>query len=283
VRQPKTADLTGRVVAITGGARGIGLATATACLAAGAKVAIGDLDGELARSEAARLGAFGTPLDVTDPASFAHFLDEVEQTLGPVDVLINNAGIMPLGPLAQEPDVVTQRIVAVNLGGALNGTKAAARRMVPRGSGQIINVASAVGRFAVANAATYSATKYAVIGLTEAMRAELRGTGVTVSVILPAITNTELAAGVADPSGSQPITEPAEVAEAILGVIRKPRFETWVPRSNQRAFKVLQMLPRGVIERAAAKSGAADILATPDTEQRAAYEARARVENSPRS
>src|SRR5881227_921322 len=93
-------SLAGKVVAITGGARGIGRATAAALVAQGARVAIGDIDAPFAERTAQELrgGTIGLPLDVTDRASFAGFLDRTEAALGPLDVLVNNAGIMPIGP-----------------------------------------------------------------------------------------------------------------------------------------------------------------------------------------
>src|SRR2546423_9095827 len=106
-------SLAGQVVAITGGARGIGRATAAALIAQGSRVAIGDIEGELAKHTARELGTdtIGLPLDVTDRASFEAFLDEVERRLGSLDVLINNAGIMPLGPFVQESDATARRMV----------------------------------------------------------------------------------------------------------------------------------------------------------------------------
>src|SRR5918998_3692180 len=103
-RQPHR-PLTGRVVAVTGGARGLGLAMAEALAARGARLALGDLDAELAAAEAAKLpgGAVGLELDVTDPASFKNFLEEAERRLGPLDVLVNNPGIMVVAPFLEEP------------------------------------------------------------------------------------------------------------------------------------------------------------------------------------
>ena len=99
-------SLNGQVVAITGGARGIGRATAAALIAQGARVGIGDIDAPLAEKTATELGGgtIGLPLDVTDRTSFTAFLDEVERQLGPLDVLVNNAGIMPIGPFVEETD-----------------------------------------------------------------------------------------------------------------------------------------------------------------------------------
>src|SRR6516165_2203397 len=105
--------LAGRVVAITGGARGIGRATAAALIAQGARVAIGDIEAPLAERTATELGSgtIGLALDVTDASSFEAFLDEVENGLGPLDVLINNAGIMPIGPFVEETDATAARMI----------------------------------------------------------------------------------------------------------------------------------------------------------------------------
>src|SRR3954451_17712834 len=106
-------SLVGKVVAITGGARGIGRATAAALITQGARVAIGDIEAQRAEHPAEELGSgtVGLPLDVTDRASFDGFLREVESRLGPLDVLINNAGIMPIGPFVEEADATAQRMI----------------------------------------------------------------------------------------------------------------------------------------------------------------------------
>ena len=267
----------GTVVAITGGARGIGLATARALVDRGAKVAIGDLDGALAKEVAAGLGphAIGTDLDVTSRDSFAAFLDLAAVEFGRVDVLVNNAGIMPLGHIAAEPDSVTRRIVDVNLHGVITGTKLAIEHMLPRRHGHIVNVSSGVGRVALPGAATYSATKHAVVGFSEATRAELRDGGIDVSVVLPLIVNTELGAGVHAVRGQRTV-EATDVADAIVGVIVSPRFETWVPRSGLRLYRAMSLMPRSWSEAVGRAVGAADALSNTDNRAREAYEARAR-------
>jgi len=190
-------SVSGKVVVITGGARGIGLATATALHLLGAKVAIGDVDEPAVKQAGANLGldVCGS-LDVTDHDSFGSFLDEVERRLGPIDVLVNNAGILPIGRLIDEPDALTRRALAVNVYGVILGTKIAARRMLARRSGHIINVASVNSETPSPGVATYCATKHAVLGFTNSVRAEHRGTGVHYSAVLPAMTNTEMIAGV---------------------------------------------------------------------------------------
>ena len=123
-----------KVVAITGGARGIGRATAAALIAQGARIAIGDIEASLAERTAQELGngTIGLALDVTDRASFATFLDEVEGRLGPLDVLINNAGIMPIGSFVDESDATAKRMIDINLSGVIFGSKLALERFLPR-------------------------------------------------------------------------------------------------------------------------------------------------------
>ena len=185
-KEPRS--LTGKVAVVTGGGRGIGKALAAALAREGALVAIGDVDGEAAERSAAELGAAvtGLPLDVTDLPGYSAFLDEVERRLGPIDVLVNNAGIMPVTPLVDEAEASITRQLEINLRAVIHGTQEAAKRMRPRGTGHIVNVASMAGRTGFPNLATYSATKHGVVGLSEAMHFELRGTGVEVSVVMPA-------------------------------------------------------------------------------------------------
>ncbi len=134
-KQPRI--LAGQTAAITGAARGIGRATAEAFLRQGMKVAIGDVDAEAARQTAADLGpsAVALPLDVTDRESFSQFIDEAERQLGPLDVLVNNAGIMPLGRFVDEDDATALRMIDINVHGVIFGMKLALPRMVAARSG----------------------------------------------------------------------------------------------------------------------------------------------------
>ena len=186
-------SVSGQVVAITGGAQGIGKSTAAALVRRGARVAIGDLNRELAEKTATELGGncVAFELDVTSRPSFEAFLDAAEAELGPVDVVINNAGIMPLNMLSDEPDEIAKLQIDINLHGVIFGTKIAIARMVPRAKGHIVNIASQAGKAGFPGGATYCATKHAVVGLSEAARLELRDTGVEVSVVMPAVVNTE--------------------------------------------------------------------------------------------
>jgi NADP-dependent 3-hydroxy acid dehydrogenase YdfG len=269
-------SLSGRVVAITGGARGIGQATGEALARRGARIAIGDLDLELAEKTAEQLGggAIALRLDVTDRESFEAFLEETERQLGPLDVLVNNAGIMPIGRFADEDDATAERMVDINVHGVIFGTKLAIARMEPRGTGHIVNIASQAGKAGFPGGATYCATKHAVVGLSEAVRAELDGTGVEVSCVMPGVVNTELASGLVEARGVKNL-DPQDVAEAIVDAVETGRFEVWVPRSTKAIATVMNVLPRRGREAIARALRADQVLAAADPSARAAYEDRA--------
>ncbi|MEU7766293.1 SDR family oxidoreductase [Nocardia sp. NPDC049190] len=267
----------GKVVVITGGARGIGLATATALQALGARIAIGDIDEATAKeSGTARGFEFCGKLDVADPSSFGNFLDEVERTLGPVDVLINNAGIMPTGKLVDEPDQLTRRILDINIFGVILGSKLGLSRMLPRGSGHIINIASLAGETHVPGLATYNASKHAVLGFTDTLREEYRGTGVHFSSVLPTLTNTELGSGVTAPALLR-AAEPEEVAAAVVKLIISPKSKVRVTALAGFISRVVGLLPEAVGDRVGRALGSGHVfLDDVDAEKRKAYEERAR-------
>ena len=238
-------SLAGDVVAITGGARGIGRATAAALIAQGARVAIGDIDVALAERTAQELGSgtVGLPLDVTNRTSFATFLDEVENRLGALDVLINNAGIMPIGSFAQETDATAIRMIDINLHGVIYGSKLALERFIPRNRGHIVQIASIAGKMGFPGGATYCATKHAVVGLSESIRAELQGTNIELSVVMPVVVNTELGSGLAQTRGFKPV-QPEDVADAIVEALQTGRFEVYVPKSIGSMVRLAALTPR---------------------------------------
>jgi NAD(P)-dependent dehydrogenase (short-subunit alcohol dehydrogenase family) len=273
-KQPR--PLTGRVVAITGGARGIGRTTAEALVREGALVAIGDLDGELTERVAGEIGAgtAGLALDVTNRESFLQFLDEVEERLGPLDVLINNAGIMPLGDFAEEDDATTMRIIDINLHGVLTGTKLAIRRMRPRRTGHIVNVASMAGKISPANGATYTASKHAVVGLTESVAMENVDYGIEFSIVMPVVVRTELGSGLKETRGVKSVG-PEAVAEAIVEALKFPRRDVYVPREVGFIHKATYPLPHRAQLAIARAMKSENILKDVDHGARAAYEERA--------
>lgn len=219
----------GRVVAVTGGARGIGLAIATALTAQGARVALGDLDEPLARQRAAELGAAGAQLDVTDAESFADFLSWVERELGPVDVLVNNAGVAIPGNYTETSAAEHDLQISVNLVGVENGMRLVLPGMLARGRGHVVNLASAAGLIPAPRAAIYSATKHAIVALTQAVRCELHGTGVHVTAVLPTAVRTEMAAGLV--LRGLPQVDPDVVARRVLRALtaRRPPATVMIP------------------------------------------------------
>ena len=268
-------SLNGHVVAITGGARGIGRATATALIAQGARVAIGDIDAPLAEKTAAELGSgtIGLPLDVTDRGSFAGFLDEVERQLGPLDVLVNNAGIMPVGPFIAETDDAARRLVDINVHGVIIGSKLAIERFLPRGRGHIVQLASIAGKNGFPGGVSYCATKHAVVGLTEALRSELRGTGIEMHQVLPIGVNTELYSGVSAARGF-PTAEPVDVANTIVELLQTGKFELYVPRTAGVLSRAQALMPRRVVDALVRWTKGDRVLMGADPGARAAYEAR---------
>jgi NADP-dependent 3-hydroxy acid dehydrogenase YdfG len=273
-KQPRV--LSGQVVAITGGARGIGKETARALVAQGMKVAIGDLDLAATEQTAAELGpnVKGYALNVTDRESFTAFLDGAEADLGPVDVLVNNAGIMQIGPFLEEDDLTAHRQVDINVHGVLYGMKIILPRMVARGRGHLVNIASSAGKGGFPGGATYCGTKHFVVGASEAVRGELRGTGVEVSCVMPGVVNTELAAGLKEARGVKNV-QPQDVAEAIVEALQVPRFDVFVPKTIGPIMSVMGLVPRRGREALVRAMKADQVLAAADPSARRAYELRA--------
>jgi NAD(P)-dependent dehydrogenase (short-subunit alcohol dehydrogenase family) len=268
-------SLAGRVVAITGGARGIGRATAAALIARGARVAIGDIDGPLAERTAAELGggALGLPLDVTNRASFVAFLDQVEDRLGPLDVLINNAGIMPVGPFLEESDPTAKRMIDINVHGVIFGSKLALERFAARRRGHLVNIASVAGKAGSPHLATYCASKFAVVGLSEALRQEFGPSGIDISVVMPVGVNTELYSGFKPMRGFK-TPEPEEVAEAIVEALQTGRYEVYVPKRMNAVFRITGLLPWRAVDAIGNALGSRELMTQPDHAARAAYDAR---------
>jgi NADP-dependent 3-hydroxy acid dehydrogenase YdfG len=269
--------LTGQVAAITGGARGIGRATAQAFLREGMRVAIGDLDLVTAQKTARELGhgTIALELNVTERASVRAFVDAVEHQLGPIDVMVNNAGIMQVGHRVwEEDDATTLRMIDINVNGVMYGVKEVVPRMLTRGRGHVVNIASTAGKGGFPGGATYCGTKHYVVGLSEALRAELRDTGIEVSCVMPVVVNTELASGLVETRGVKHV-EPEDVAGEIVAALQEARFDVFVPRSVGAITKVMNLLPRGGREALSRAMKADQVLAHVDGDRRAAYELRA--------
>jgi NADP-dependent 3-hydroxy acid dehydrogenase YdfG len=227
VRYPPI-DLGRAVVVVTGGGRGIGRATGKAFAATGATVCLGDLDGDTAVAAAAELDGFGGVLDVTDRDSYQAFVDEVVARFGRIDVLVNNAGVMPLGAFLDEPDPISRATIDVNVWGLIHGMRLVLPGMVARGNGHVVNIASMAGKIPFPGMAVYNASKFAAVGLTAAVRRELRRSGVSVSAVLPSAVRTELSSGVRL-GGAMPTVDPEDIAAAVVRTCRTRRAETPVP------------------------------------------------------
>jgi short-subunit dehydrogenase len=232
------------MIAITGAARGIGAATAAEVVRRGGRVLLGDLDGEAVAAVAAGLGpaALSGPLDVTDDASYAQWL-----ALAEVDALVNNAGVMWVGPYDEEPEVAGRRMMDVNFWGVVRGTRLVLPAMRARRAGHVVTVASLASYIGPRGEATYGATKHAVHGWTKAVRAELTGSGVDFSLVMPAVVETELASGTS--SGSTARLTPEQVATAVADVLEKPRFEVFVPGRTSALVRLFTLLPQSARDR----------------------------------
>lgn len=238
-------NVTGKTVVITGAARGIGQATAEALLARGARVIIGDRDVDMLEQTVSRMSSRGQvsghPLDVTDRESFAAFLDKARADGGGhIDVLINNAGVMPVGRFLDQSQQAIRSAIEVNFYGVLNGCQLVLPEMVHRRSGHIVNIASLAGLVAVPGQVVYAGTKFAVVGLSTALADEYAPHGIAVSAVLPTFTNTELISGTT-PSFAQRPVQPAQVAAAVVKVLDKPKTQVTVPVWS-RTFSILAML-----------------------------------------
>ncbi|MDP9563279.1 MULTISPECIES: SDR family oxidoreductase [Rhizobium/Agrobacterium group] len=219
-----------KIVLITGASSGIGEATARELVAAGACVFIGARRGERLKALAEELGenAAWRELDVTDGAAFEAFAAAAEERFGRIDVLVNNAGVMPLSPLAALKRDEWKRMIDVNIHGVLNGIAAVLPRFIEQQDGHIINVASIAARIVMPTSSVYSATKHAVRAITEGLRQEhdlIRST-----LISPGTTATELGHDVTVPEIADMLEAsfktgltPDVIARAICYALEQPK------------------------------------------------------------
>lgn len=193
------AELRDHVAVVTGAAKGIGRATALLLAAEGAKIAACDtdsaaLDATLAECEALGARTLGAQVDVGDGEQLDAFAARVEADLGPTRVLVNNAGVGVSGGFFATEVTDWDWLLRVNLYGTIHGVRAFGPYLRRRRAGSIVNVASASGYCNLPSLSAYGTTKYAVVGLSEALRAELLPDGVTVSVVCPGLVATEILA-----------------------------------------------------------------------------------------
>ncbi len=269
-------DLERAVVAVTGGGRGIGRATARAFAERGARVAIGDLYLQAATDAAEEIGQATTPfqLDAGDRDSYGSFAAAVQEHLGPIDVLVNNAGIMPVGPLLDEPESVSVAQMNVNFWAHYYGLKLVAPGMVRRGRGHIVNVTSAAAKIHAAGLAMYCATKHAANALSRSAREELNGTGVTVTAVMPAAVKTQLTDGIPFGLDRFLMLDPESVARTIVGTLKARPALASTPRGLTLVLDVAQFVPEPVWLLARSLTGADRTLGPIDRDARREYDSR---------
>jgi len=242
--------LRGKTALVTGAARGIGLSIATELRRAGCHVALTDVDREAAQAAAEGLaGGEGRvlvlELDVCDGDAWRTVVAQVESELGPVDILVNNAGIMIVGHYLDVEESHERRQMDINVWGVLYGQRAVLPTMIRRQSGHIVNIASVAGRVGTPFAAVYSGSKFAVVGITEAVAMEVRDFGVHCTVVCPSLVETELISGTRRPRWPGVVT-PEQVAKATVSAIRTRKEVVFVPRSGRLSIVLPALLPRRI-------------------------------------
>ncbi len=240
-------SLKNAVTCVTGGGRGIGAATARALAAKGAMVVIGDVDLAVATDVARSIGAnaLAVKLDVADPVSFSAFIEAAKQ-FGPIDLLVNNAGIQRTGPFVEQTLESQHREIAINLGGVITGMRLVLPDMLARNRGHIVNISSMAGKMSVPGAAVYTASKFGVASLSRAVRSEIAGSKVTLTTILPSAVQTELTAGL-DIRGV-PKCSPEMVAKEIVASCKHGHDEVTLPRWLAPIGAVEHVLPERIGE-----------------------------------
>lgn len=225
-------ELAGKVVAISGASSGIGEATARVLAERGAQVVLGARRTEQLAEIAAGIAANGgkaryQALDVADPQSFEEFLAFTQREFGRVDVVVNNAGLMPLSPFEALKLDEWNRMIDVNIRGVLHGIAAGLPIMKRQGFGQFVNLSSIGGHAVYPTAGVYCATKYAVIAISEGLRQE--NSDIRVTVISPGVTRSELASTITDDGARAAMDEfrktaiePEAIARAIAFAIEQP-------------------------------------------------------------
>jgi len=231
-----TQKLTGKVAIVTGASSGIGEATAIALTAEGASVAIVARRGERLESLAKRISETGgkaLPIvaDVSDEAQTRKMVEEVKSELGRVDIIVNNAGVMLLGPIDGADTEEWRRMVNINVLGLMYATHAVLPTMKTQGSGHIVNISSVAGRTASANVGVYNATKWGVCAFSEALRQEVSKDKIRVTVIEPGAVATELATHITNPAVKERLSawvesmtplESEDIAAAIVYAVTQP-------------------------------------------------------------
>jgi all-trans-retinol dehydrogenase (NAD+) len=264
----RTMKLSGKRVLVTGAGHGLGRALALEFAGAGAAVVATDLDPARADAVAAEVRRFGGAaagyvLDVTAPDQVAAVRDRVRAEQGPVDVLVNNAGVVFGGPFLAVPLDRHLATVAVNLSGVLAVTHAFLPELLTRPAGRVVNVASAAAVLPLPLAASYAASKWAVLGFSDSLREELRAAGhrhVGVTAVCPTYIATGLFDG-ARPSRLTGLLTPEGVARSVRRAVERGSEFVMLPRTARLLYAVTGLLPRPAFARVCRWLGVADSMA----------------------
>ena len=269
-------ELDGRVAIITGGAGGQGAAAARLYAEHGAKVVIADITEAAGKAVAEEIGeaAFFQRLDVGDEESWGECIAATKHRWGRIDALLNNAGVMPVGPFLDHSDQAVRTAVEVNFYGVLTGCRLALPEMVRRRSGHIVNIASMAGMLAVPGQALYAGTKFAVVGLSTGLADEYAPQGVQISCVMPTFTNTELISGTHTTAATKPV-QPEDIAAAVVKALDNPTTSISVPGYSRFLAAAVMFLPPRGRRWLSKKMGTDRVFLDFDTSARAAYEKRA--------
>ena len=210
-------------------------------------------------------------MDVRDRESFAKFIQGTIQHYGDLYALVNNAGIMPMGAFLDESPALADAQIDINFRGVIYGMQLALPELLKKNSGHIVNIASLAGRFALPGSAVYSGTKFAVVGLTEAVAGEYRGSGIQFTAIMPSKVLTELTSGTENASKTIPSVTPQQVADAVVSALLKPKLFIAVPDYLQTVHSAFNVLPQWAQKRTRRLLGDDGILTKLDHQAHAGY------------
>jgi NAD(P)-dependent dehydrogenase (short-subunit alcohol dehydrogenase family) len=248
------------VTVITGASSGIGRATALACAESGGTVVVSARRTEALErlaSECRELGgdALAVTADVTDPDTMNSLARTAIEKFGRIDVWFNNAGVTVAGNFDEIPPEDYRRVIETNLFGVINGTRSVLPYMREQGSGIIINHSSVIGKFGASQFSAYSTSKAAIIGFSESLRQELRGTGINVCLVLPAAIDTPIYNQAANFSGLgvkpvEPIYPAELAAREVIGLIKRPRAEVYVGNAGRAGSFARKVTPFAASDRA---------------------------------
>ncbi|MBW2162343.1 MAG: SDR family oxidoreductase [Deltaproteobacteria bacterium] len=248
--------LDGKRVLITGGAQGIGLEMAMKFAGRGSDIVIADLNEEKlpeakAKIEALGVAAWGFPVDVTNPASIASLKAQIAAEAGPIDVLVNNAGIVFGGPFTETPLDHHLKTYEVNTMGVVAMTHAFLPDLIARPEAHLVNISSASGFVGLPYGSTYASSKWAVIGFSESIRAELKVLGhehVHVTIVCPSYIGTGMFKGAAAPKATS-ILEPEFIAEKVVQAVERNRIHVLEPWMVKITPLLRELLPTALYDR----------------------------------